>query len=51
MQAVDKRTNRDPAEKAHIDERALGHARADLGIVTSRGKPGGTQAMQWSLPG
>jgi len=26
-------------------------ARADLGVVTSRGNAGGVQAVQWSLPG
>jgi len=39
------------AAKAHIDEQALGQARADLGIVTSRSNAGGVQAVQWSLPG
>ena len=29
------------AAKAHIDEQALGQARADLGIVTSRSNAGG----------
>ena len=38
------------AAKAHIDEQALGQARADLGIVTSRSNAGGVQAVQWSLP-
>ena len=39
------------AAKAHIDEQALGQARGDLGIVTSRANTGGAQAVQWSLPG
>jgi hypothetical protein len=30
---------------------ALEQARADLGVVTSRGNAGGVQAVQWSLPG
>jgi len=38
------------AAKAHIDEQALGQARADLGIVASRAGAGGVQAVQWSLP-
>ena len=38
------------AAKAHIDEQALGQARGDLGIVTSRSNAGGVQAVQWSLP-
>ena len=41
----------DAAAKAHIDEQALGQARGDLGIVTSRSNAGGVQAVQWSLPG
>ena len=41
----------DAAAKAHIDEQALGQARTDLGIVTSRANTGGPQAVQWSLPG
>ena len=41
----------DAAAKAHIDEQALGQARADLGVVTSRSNAGGVQAVQWSLPG
>src|SRR5262249_50502703 len=41
----------DAAAKAHVDEQALGQARADLGIVTSRSNAGGVQAVQWSLPG
>jgi len=41
----------DAAAKAHIDEQALGQARADLGVVTSRSNTGGAQAVQWSLPG
>src|SRR5262249_30244946 len=40
----------DAAAKAHIDEQALGQARPDLGIVTSRANTGGPQAVQWSLP-
>jgi hypothetical protein len=39
------------AEKAHLDVHALEQARADLGVVTSRGNTGGVQAVQWSLPG
>jgi len=39
------------AVKAHVDPQALGQARADLGIVTSRANTGGAQAVQWSLPG
>ena len=39
------------AVKAHVDPQALGQARADLGIVTSRSNAGGPQAVQWSLPG
>ena len=39
------------AAKAHIDEQALGQARADLGIVVSRANTGGPQTVQWSLPG
>jgi hypothetical protein len=39
------------AAKAHVDEQTLGQARADLGVVTSRGNAGGVQAVQWSLPG
>ena len=41
----------DAAAKAHVDEQALGQARADLGIVVSRSNAGGVQAVQWSLPG
>src|SRR5215472_681881 len=41
----------DAAAKAHVDEQALGQARADLGVVTSRSNAGGVQAVQWSLPG
>jgi hypothetical protein len=43
----------DAAAKAHIDEQALGQARADLGIVTSRANTGGGNSLsvQWSLPG
>jgi phosphoglycolate phosphatase-like HAD superfamily hydrolase len=39
------------AERAHVDLGSLEQARADLGIVTSRGNAGGVQAVQWSLPG
>jgi hypothetical protein len=39
------------AAKAHIDEQALGQARVDLGVVTSRSNAGGVQVVQWSLPG
>jgi hypothetical protein len=39
------------AVKAHVDPQALGQARGDLGIVTSRVNTGGPQAVQWSLPG
>src|SRR5215472_5473304 len=38
------------AGKAHVDPTALEQARADLGVVTSRGNAGGVQAVQWSLP-
>jgi hypothetical protein len=38
------------AEKAHIDAHALAQARADHGLVTSRGNAGGVMAVQWSLP-
>jgi len=38
------------AAKAHVDPQTLEQARADLGIVTSRGNAGGVQAVQWSLP-
>jgi hypothetical protein len=41
----------DAAERAHIDEHTLGQARADLGVVVSRGNAGGVQVVQWSLPG
>jgi len=41
----------DAAERAHIDEHTLGQARADLGVVVSRGNAGGVQAVQWRLPG
>jgi hypothetical protein len=44
-------TVEDAAEKAHVDPRALEQARADLGIIVSRGNAGGVQAVQWSLPG
>ena len=39
------------ATKAHIDAVSLEQARADLGVVVSRGNAGGVQAVQWSLPG
>ena len=39
------------AGKAHVDPLALEQARADLGIVVSRGDAEGVQAVQWSLPG
>jgi hypothetical protein len=39
------------ASKAHVDTVALEQARADLGVVVSRGNAGGVQAVQWSLPG
>jgi hypothetical protein len=39
------------ASKAHVDPHALDQARADLGVVTSRGNAGGVMAVQWSLPG
>jgi len=39
------------ASKAHVDPQALDQARADLGIVTSRGNTGGPHAVQWALPG
>jgi hypothetical protein len=39
------------AAKAHVDPTALEQARADLGVVTSRGNAGGVQAVEWSLPG
>lgn len=38
------------AEKAHVDVETLARARADLGVVTSRGNAGGAHAVQWSLP-
>src|SRR5262249_22184609 len=41
----------DAGARALMDEQALGQARADLGIVTSRANTGGPQAVQWSLPG
>jgi hypothetical protein len=44
-------TVEEAAAKAHVQMRALAQARADLGIVTSRGNAGGVQAVQWSLPG
>jgi hypothetical protein len=39
------------AIKAHVDPTSLEQARADLGIVTSRGNTGNTLSVQWSLPG
>jgi hypothetical protein len=39
------------AQRAHVDPQTLELARADLGVVTSRGNAGGVQAVQWSLPG
>ena len=39
------------AVKAHVDPTSLEQARADLGIVTSRGNTGNTLSVQWSLPG
>jgi len=39
------------ASRAHIDERLLEQARADLGVVTSRANTGSTLSVQWSLPG
>src|SRR5262249_1422951 len=39
------------AAKAHIDEQALGQARGDLGIVTSRANTGGPPAGPWGVPG
>jgi hypothetical protein len=39
------------AAKAHVDPQALEQARAELGVVTSRGNAGGVMAVQWSLPG
>ena len=39
------------AEKARVDPHALEQACAALGIVVSRAKTGGAQAVQWSLPG
>jgi lambda repressor-like predicted transcriptional regulator len=39
------------AEKAHIETHVLAQARAELGVVTTRGNAGGVQAVQWSLPG
>lgn len=39
------------AAKAHVDPQALEQARAELGVVTSRGNAGGVIAVQWSLPG
>jgi hypothetical protein len=38
------------AVKAHVDPQALEQARAELGIVVSRGNAGGVMAVQWSLP-
>src|SRR5262249_45668986 len=39
------------ATRAHIEAQVVTQARADLGVVTSRGNAGGVQAVQWSLPG
>jgi hypothetical protein len=40
------------ASKAHVDPTALEQARADLGVVTSRGNhPGRALTVQWSLSG
>jgi hypothetical protein len=39
------------AEKAHVDQQTLTQARGELGVITSRGNPGNTLAVQWSLPG
>src|SRR5262249_9926160 len=39
------------AEKARVDPDALAQARAELGVVVSRGNAGGVQAVQWALPG
>jgi hypothetical protein len=39
------------ATRAHVDPHALEQARADLGIITSRGNTGNTLSVQWSLPG
>ena len=40
------------AAKAHVEPHALEQARADLGVVTSRGNsPGNAFSVQWSLPG
>jgi hypothetical protein len=40
------------AAKAHIEPHALEQARADLGVVASRGNsPGNALSLQWSLPG
>jgi hypothetical protein len=39
------------AARAHLDVHVLEQARADLGVVTSRGNAGGVQAVQWALPG
>jgi primosomal protein N' len=41
----------DAAVKAHIGETVLDRARADLGVISSRSNTGGSQAVQWSLPG
>jgi hypothetical protein len=39
------------ATRAHVDAVALEQARAELGVLVSRGNAGGVQAVQWSLPG
>jgi hypothetical protein len=41
----------DAAARAHIDEQALGQARADLGVIATRANAGGAHSVQWSLPG
>ena len=38
------------AAKAHVDPQTLDQARADLGIVTTRGDTGAGNIVQWSLP-
>jgi transposase len=38
------------AAKARVDPQALAQARAELGVVVSRGNAGGVQAVQWGLP-
>ena len=37
------------AEKAHVDERSLEQARADLGVLVTRSNTG-VQAVTWSSP-